>query len=210
MEELWWACVVEIWWKIDDLRVWRGGVLPARNGAVCLLSVDFGAVLAAVTNVPHERSSWRVAPVRWPCTRSDACDDYSWTTACPMDTMASGLAANIQEKVLCQWGGLQVPFTHVRPPDTRPSQCSMPTRAPFWGTISGQSAPNPMRCVSSCCQPSLSSPLDGMQANGKPLVSSTHALPPLWCMGQTGPRWAHEGRVRRLCGAGVKTEAPRQ
>ena len=30
--------------------------------------------------------------------------------------------------------------------------------------------------------------------------------PPLWCMGQTGP----QGAVRRLCGAGVKTEAPRQ
>ena len=38
------------------------------------------------------------------------------------------------------------------------------------GTVSGQSAPNPMRCVSSCCQPSLSSPPDGMQANCKPLV----------------------------------------
>ena len=72
------------------------------------------------------------------------------------------------------------------------------------GTVSGQSAPNPMRCVSSCCQPSLSSPLDGMQANGKPLVSSTHAQTTnIWCMGQTRPR----GAVRRLCGAGVKTEA---
>ena len=44
-----------------------------------------------------------------------------------------------------------------------------------WGTVSGQSAPNPMRYVSSCCQISLSNPLDGMQAYGKPLVSSTHA-----------------------------------
>ena len=43
------------------------------------------------------------------------------------------------------------------------------------GTVSGQSAPNPMRFVSSCCQLSPSSPLDGMQANSKPLVSSTHA-----------------------------------
>ena len=59
------------------------------------------------------------------------------------------------------------------------------------GTVSGQSAPNPMRCVSSYCQPSLSSPLDGMQANGKPLVSSIHMhKPPIWCMGQTGPRGA--------------------
>ena len=32
-----------------------------------------------------------------------------------------------------------------------------------------------MRYVSSCCQLSLGSPLDGMQANGKLLVSSTHA-----------------------------------
>ena len=43
------------------------------------------------------------------------------------------------------------------------------------GTVSGQSAPNPMRCVSSYCQPSLSSPVDYVQVNGKPLVSSTHA-----------------------------------
>eukprot|EP00966_Prymnesium_polylepis_P033407 776654-Prymnesium_polylepis.1 len=28
------------------------------------------------------------------------------------------------------------------------------------GTVSGQSAPSPMRCVSSCCQPILRSPLD--------------------------------------------------
>ena len=78
------------------------------------------------------------------------------------------------------------------------------------GAVSGQSAPNPMRCVSSCCQPSLSSPLDGMQANGKPLVSSTHAQTTTMVhgpdLGQTGPR----GAVRRLCGAGVETEAPRQ
>ena len=75
------------------------------------------------------------------------------------------------------------------------------------GTVSGQSAPNPMRCVSSCCQLSLSSPLDGIQANGKPLVSSTHAQTTTMVHGpQTGPR----GAVRRLCGAGVKTEAPRQ
>ena len=55
------------------------------------------------------------------------------------------------------------------------------------GTVSGQSAPNPMRCVSSCCQPSLSSPLDGMQANSKPLVSSTLHMhkPPLWCTWNT-------------------------
>ena len=44
----------------------------------------------------------------------------------------------------------------------------------------------------------------------KPMASHWSALhmhkPPPWCMGQTGPR----GAVRRLCGAGVKTEAPRQ
>ena len=33
------------------------------------------------------------------------------------------------------------------------------------GTVSGQSAPNPMRCVSSCCQPSLSSPRTGWYAS---------------------------------------------
>ena len=42
-------------------------------------------------------------------------------------------------------------------------------------TVSGQSAPNPMICVSSYCQLSLSSPLDSIQANGKLLVSSTRA-----------------------------------
>ena len=61
------------------------------------------------------------------------------------------------------------------------------------GTVSGQSAPNPMRCVSSCCQPILSSPLNGMQANSKPLVSSTHAQTTTMVLGQTGPR----GAVRR-------------
>ena len=70
------------------------------------------------------------------------------------------------------------------------------------GTVSGQSAPNPMRCVSSCCQPSLSSPLDGIQAN--PMARHWSALhmhkPPLWCMGHTAPC----GAVRRLWGAGVK------
>ena len=54
----------------------------------------------------------------------------------------------------------------------RSARC--PPRAPSGHRIS-QSAPKPMRYVSSCCQPCLSSPLDGMQANGKPLVSSTHA-----------------------------------
>ena len=84
------------------------------------------------------------------------------------------------------------------------------------GTVSGQSAPNPMRCVSSCCQPSLSTPLDGMQANGKPLVSSTHAQTTNMVHGperQTGPQGGGraDGPTRgRLCGAGVKTEAPRQ
>ena len=78
------------------------------------------------------------------------------------------------------------------------------------GTVSAQSAPNPMRCVSSCCQPSLSSPLDGMQANSKPLVSSTYAQTTTMVHGPDGPTtWvmAHEGPwpMRRLCGAGVKT-----
>ena len=55
------------------------------------------------------------------------------------------------------------------------------------GTVSGQSAPNSMRCVSSHCQPSFSSPLDGMQANGKPLVSSTHAQTTNMVHGPDGP-----------------------
>ena len=64
------------------------------------------------------------------------------------------------------------------------------------GTVSGQSAPNPMRCVSSCCQPSLSSPLDGMQANGKPLVSSTHAQTTTMVhVGQMGHEGQREGYV---------------
>ena len=65
------------------------------------------------------------------------------------------------------------------------------------GTVSGQSAPNPMRCVSSCCQPSLSSPLDGMQANGKPLVSSTHAQTTTMVHGPDGPT---RGRAEAMWG----------
>ena len=64
-------------------------------------------------------------------------------------------------------------------------------------TVSGQSAPNPMRCVSSCCQPSLSSPLDGMQANGKPLVSSTHAQTTTMVHGPDGPT---RGRAEAMWG----------
>ena len=65
------------------------------------------------------------------------------------------------------------------------------------GTVSGQSAPNPMRCVSSCCQPSLSSPLDGMQANSKPLVSSTHAQTTTMVHGPDGPT---KGRAEAMWG----------
>ena len=134
--------------------------------------------------------------------QGDACDGYSWTTACPMDTMASGLALHILEKVLCQWGRLQVPLTHARPHQiqTRRSCSSAvldthPERR--WGTVSGQSAPNPMRCVSSCCQPSLSSPLDGIQANGKPLVSSTRAQTTTMVHGPDGPT---RGRAEAMWG----------
>ena len=42
-----------------------------------------------------------------------------------MATMASALAEYIQEKVLCHWCKQLVPFTHVRPLDACPSQCSM-------------------------------------------------------------------------------------
>ena len=66
-----------------------------------------------------------------------------------------------------------------------------------WGTVSGQSVPNPMRYVSSCCQPSLSSPLDGMQANGKPLVSSTHAQTTTMVHGPDGPT---RGRAEAMWG----------
>ena len=72
------------------------------------------------------------------------------------------------------------------------------------GTVSGQSAPNPMICVSICCQLSLSSPLDDMQANIKPLVSSTYAQTTTMVHGPT------RGRAEAMCGAGIKTEAPRQ
>ena len=64
------------------------------------------------------------------------------------------------------------------------------------GTVSGQSAPNPMRCVSNCCQPSLSSPLDGMQANGKPLVSSTHRETAILAHGHEGPTMGHSEAMR--------------
>ena len=33
----------------------------------------------------------------------DACDTYSWTTACLIATMATALAGQTQEKVLCHW-----------------------------------------------------------------------------------------------------------
>ena len=56
------------------------------------------------------------------------------------------------------------------------------------GTVSDQSAPNPMICVSSCCQPSLSSPLDGMQANGKPLASSIDTQTTTVAHGSDGPK----------------------
>ena len=66
------------------------------------------------------------------------------------------------------------------------------------GTISAcQSAPNPMRCVSSYCQPSLSSPLDGVQANGKPLVSSTHVQTTNMVHGPDGPP---RGRAEAMWG----------
>ena len=65
------------------------------------------------------------------------------------------------------------------------------------GTVSAQSAPDPMRCVSSCCQPSLSSPLDGMQANSKPLVSSTHAQTTTMVHGPDGPT---RGRAEAIWG----------
>ena len=61
----------------------------------------------------------------------------------------------------------------------------------------GQSAPNSIRCVSSCCQPSLISPLDGMQANGKPLASSTHAQTTTLVHGSHGPIW---GRAEAMWG----------
>ena len=56
-----------------------------------------------------------------------------------------------------------------------------------WSTVSGQSAPKPMRCVTSSCQQSLISPLDGMKANGKPLVISTHAQTTTVLHGPDGP-----------------------
>ena len=39
------------------------------------------------------------------------------------------------------------------------------------GTVRSQPAPKSTICVPSCCQASLSSPLDGMQAKGKPLAT---------------------------------------
>ena len=65
------------------------------------------------------------------------------------------------------------------------------------GTVSGQSAPNPMICVSSYCQSSFSSPVDGMQANGKPLVSSTHAQTTTMVRGPDGPT---RGRAEAMWG----------
>ena len=54
------------------------------------------------------------------------------------------------------------------------------------GTVSAQSAPNSMRCVSSCYQPSLSGPLDGMQANSLLNTCTNHQYG-AWA------RRAHEG-----------------
>ena len=75
--------------------------------------------------------------------RGDACDDLSLTTACPMVTMASALVAHIWEKVLYQWGRLHAPFTHRRPPDTRLSQCSMPTQSAVGAPYQAKKHPTP-------------------------------------------------------------------
>ena len=55
----------------------------------------------------------------------------------------------------------------------------------------------PRDMCDSYCQPSLSSPLGGMQANGKPLVSSTHAQTTNMVHGPDGPT---RGRAEAMWG----------
>ena len=148
--------------------------------------------------MPHERPSWPWHPYGGHApgvTRAMVTHGLQLVLWTPWP---QALQYTSREKVLCHWGRRQIPFTHMRPPNTRPPQCSMPTLVERrWGTVSGQSAPNPMRCVSSCCQPSLSSPLDGMQANSKPLVSSTHAQTTTMVHGPDGPT---RGRAEAMWG----------
>ena len=143
-----------------------------------------------------------VASLRQPCTRGDACDGYSSTTACPMVTMASGLAVHTQEKVLCHYHRLHIPFWLLRPPDTPLRQCSMHTSSTVGAPYEANLHPNPQYVC----------PAAAKQASAvhwtlcKPIASHKTALhthePPLWHMGPTAPKLA----VRRLCGAGTESE----
>ena len=53
-----------------------------------------------------------------------------------------------------------------------------------------------IRCEPSCCQPSLSSPLDEVQANDKPLVSSTHTEIATLAHGHEVPTRGHAEAMR--------------
>ena len=53
-----------------------------------------------------------------------------------------------------------------------------------------------MRYEPNCCQASLSSPLDGMQAYGKALVSSTHKETATLAHGHEGPTRGHAEAIR--------------
>ena len=66
----------------------------------------------------------------------------------------------------------------------RSARC--PSRAPS-GHLIRPICTKTMISKSSCCQSRLSSLMDGMQANGKPLVSSTHAQTTTLAHGPDGP-----------------------
>ena len=61
-----------------------------------------GGKLVAEAEETLERAGRWVGAVCLPWAIGRVCDGYTWFTACSMDTMASGLAAHIKEKVLCQ------------------------------------------------------------------------------------------------------------
>jgi hypothetical protein len=146
------------------------------------------------------------APVRRLCSRGGECDCSIKSAACPMATMTSALTVHTQEKVLCQWCRLQIPFRQLRPPDAHRSQCSTHTQSAIGAPYEASLHPKPGDvCPDAAKQASIAH-----WTIFKPMASHWSALhthePPFWCMGPTGPR----GAVRRLCGAGAKTEAPRQ
>ena len=146
--------------------------------------------------MPHERPSWPWRPYGGfapRVTRAMATHGLQLVLWTPWP---QALQYTSRRRYCVNGVGYRSNLHMCRPPDTRPSQCSMPTQSAV-GAPYQANRTQPMRCVSSCCQPSLSSPLDGMQANGKPLVSSTHAQTTDMVHGPDGPP---RGRAEAMWG----------